>query len=638
MANSGKYGNKESIMDTVLKILHLEDNILDSELIKRILKNSKIDFTYLLVDNKEDFTNALTSFSPDIILSDHTLPAFISKEALEIVNAHPVKIPFILVTGTVSEEYAVEIMKGGAYDYLLKDHLQRLPAAVLNAVEKCRIENENQKYFEKLVTNEALLREAERLAHLGSWQFNMETSETKWSDEAFRILGLEPGEVAPSQQVLYDCVHPDDIEYVKAMTADSMVLFHNNIKFNFRIITKDKQIRYILNEMRVDRDETGRPIKLLGFNLDITDFQKSQDALIKSEANLRTIFDNTDISYLLLDAYLNIVSFNKLAKDGFFEQMGKPLIEGRNMLDYVSADKKKEYNKKYRTVLKGKSLDYDACIERADNTAYWYRMRMSPVFQGEGAIIGMVMAVTDITQRKKEELEKEKLAEELKISHISLKKLVTRVQAAREEERLHIAREVHDELGQVLTATKIEVAMLHKKIPGRIENVFLHKEFLNIIKLIDNAIASVKKIATDLRPEMLDELGLVESIKWQVGEFKANTGIECSLILSNGFVKLPLDINVSTTLYRIVQESLTNISRHAQATRVKIALKTNEESLFLVIQDNGIGITEDQKNRKKSFGLTGIRERVVLLNGNMEISGQPGNGTIVYIQIPYKND
>jgi K+-sensing histidine kinase KdpD len=144
-------------MDTKLKILHLEDMESDAELVQRELKKGNILHTILVVDNKEDYITALKTFSPQIILADHTLPLFDSTEALEILKETGKTIPFILITATVSEEYAVNIMRQGADDYILKDRLQRLPAAVINAIEKYKIEEERQKFFNKVLASEASL-------------------------------------------------------------------------------------------------------------------------------------------------------------------------------------------------------------------------------------------------------------------------------------------------------------------------------------------------------------------------------------------------------------------------------------------------------------------------------------------------
>ena len=287
--------NKRANTAEALKILQLEDNAFDAGLIRYELQKGGVPFNYQLVDNKKDFLSAIKDFSPDVILSDHTLPAFDSRDALAIVSSLSYKIPFILITGTVSEEYAVEIMKNGASDYILKTSLQRLPSAVLNAVEKFRIEAESQNYLDEMVFNEALLKESEKLAHLGSWQINMETGFVKWSDEAYRIYGVEPGKIDLGLKSFLDYVHPDDFQYVREMMADSMTELHDDIKFNFRIIDAGGKLKYLHSELKVERNRNGKPLKLTGFNLDTTEVHNAQEALRNSEANLKTLFDTPRI-------------------------------------------------------------------------------------------------------------------------------------------------------------------------------------------------------------------------------------------------------------------------------------------------------------------------------------------------------
>jgi len=354
-----------------------------------------------------------------------------------------------------------------------------------------------------------------------------------------------------------------------------------------------------------------------------------------SDAHLRTIFDNTETAYLLLDYKLNILSYNRVAEETYMLGIEKQLLKGESIIKYIPEAVSEQIMEYYNRALDGEHLNYEDSFQAPYGQVNWYGFQLSPVVNDGGKILGLVLAISDITKKKKAELEKEKLSEALRSSHIGLKKLVARAQTAREEERLHIAREVHDELGQLLTTTKIELSMLKKKLSLSADNAYLQLDFEHILKLIDKSIKSVKKIATDLRPEMLDEIGLVESIKWQAEEFQKNTGVDCTLSISKDFSDLSHDLNRSTTLYRIVQEGLTNIARHANATKVKIAIKTSIDNIFLVIQDNGIGITEEQKSKKNSFGLTGLRERVLLLNGIIDFTGQAKGGTIVYVQIPY---
>ena len=257
-------------MNKTIRILHLEDLPTDAELVSRELKKGKIRFEGLVVDNKNDFIKALEKFSPDIILSDHNLPTLNSIDALRIVRDKGLKIPIILVTAAMSEEFAINVMKGGAVDYILKDRLQRLPAAVISTMEKFRLENERQEFLDDVIKNEALLKETESLAHIGSWQSDLLNGITKWSEETYRILGYQSGEIIPSFENLVKSVHPEDKDYVKKISADILIGLKSR-KFNFRIIGKDGAIKHIRSELLIERNEEGFPIKITGFNQDITE-------------------------------------------------------------------------------------------------------------------------------------------------------------------------------------------------------------------------------------------------------------------------------------------------------------------------------------------------------------------------------
>jgi CheY-like chemotaxis protein len=198
-------------MDYSLKILHLEDVESDAELVDRALKKAGINFEKCLVDTRQEYIEALETFRPDVILSDHSLPKFNSLEALNLLKESGRDIPFILITSTVSEEFAVSVMKEGASDYVLKDRLQRLPSAVTNAVDKYRSDAQTQHYFNRVVASEALFGKAELLAGFGTWRLDLETRELEWSQGYYLLLGYEPGEVEPSPENFFRNVHPDDI-------------------------------------------------------------------------------------------------------------------------------------------------------------------------------------------------------------------------------------------------------------------------------------------------------------------------------------------------------------------------------------------------------------------------------------------
>ena len=222
-------------------------------------------------------------------------------------------------------------------------------------------------------------------------------------------------------------------------------------------------------------------------------------------------------------------------------------------------------------------------------------------------------------------------SERLRESEDKLRRLAAHLISVREEERAHIAREIHDELGQVLTGIKMEVGWLQK----RLKEPLLLEKCDSMAKLIDSTVQTVRKIATGLRPEMLDDMGLIAAVGWQAKDFQKRTGIRCRTKLPPEGTKLDLD--VSTTAFRIFQEILTNVARHSRATRVDIELIVDEERLSLEVADNGVGIPDSDLNGRKSLGLLGMQERALLFGGQVGITGVPGQGTRVSVTIPIRS-
>ena len=215
-------------------------------------------------------------------------------------------------------------------------------------------------------------------------------------------------------------------------------------------------------------------------------------------------------------------------------------------------------------------------------------------------------------------------------SREQLRDLASHLQSVREEEGRRIAREIHDELGQALTALKMDIHWLDHRLPG--DQPMLLEKTKTMSKLIDMTVRTVRRISTELRPGLLDDLGLSAAIEWQANEFSHRTGIRCDIVSDPEDVIL--DQTYSTALFRILQETLTNIARHADATEVEIILKEIDDRVELEVHDNGKGITETQISNRKSFGLIGIRERVHYLNGDLRIRGAQNKGTTVKVSIP----
>lgn len=244
-------------------------------------------------------------------------------------------------------------------------------------------------------------------------------------------------------------------------------------------------------------------------------------------------------------------------------------------------------------------------------------------------------AIVNAINKKNTEREKEKMAVELRKSHRELQLLTEQLQNAREQERLRVARDLHDELGQVLSALKIDISMLWKSIMlGKsLTGQSIDREFNEIIRTVDQTMQSVRRIATDLRPGVLDELGIIEAIKWHCHEFEKRTKIVCITTLNE--LQTSFDRDFSMALFRILQESLTNVARHAMATYVEVQLKMKNHFIELTVSDNGKGITSRELNSSTSLGIIGLRERVRILNGKINFQGLPGKGTTVSVEIPF---
>lgn len=239
--------------------------------------------------------------------------------------------------------------------------------------------------------------------------------------------------------------------------------------------------------------------------------------------------------------------------------------------------------------------------------------------------------LTRVNQELRTEIaERERAEEQLRTSLDQLRALAARLQSVREEERTSIAREIHDELGQGCTAIKMDLALIGRRLTKR--QTKLRAKVDSAMQLADDMIGTLRKIASQLRPRTLDDLGLSAALEAQAQEFESRTGILCSVTLPQE--PLVLDADISTAVFRIFQESLTNVARHAHATRVEASLERQDNQITFQVSDNGRGFDPEKAKANKSLGLVGMQERALLLNGDLKITGVPGAGTTMTLTIP----
>ncbi len=361
--------------------------------------------------------------------------------------------------------------------------------------------------------------------------------------------------------------------------------------------------------------------KALFHSIITSNFDKLQKISISgvSSTAWREVFDALPDVITVHDRSFNIVAANAAAQ----RQLQLPSTRHSRMKCYRyyhGTECMKQGCPGYQCLQTGQPAVLESFEPKLDK---FVEIRAIPHIDSLGRIRGVLHVVRDITRWKTSE-------EKLAASGEQLRNLTAHLESVREEERKHIAREIHDELGQALTALKMDLFWLGKRLPEA--NAAVHDKTRSMLNLLEETARSVQRIACELRPGLLDDLGLQAAMEWQAQEFEERTGIPCEVSLYSG--NGSLDQERATTVFRIFQETLTNVIRHAEATRVQVTLEKQEGDLVMSVQDNGKGIRERQITHPKSLGLIGIRERIRRWGGTVTIRGRSDEGTTVRVSIP----
>ncbi len=426
-----------------------------------------------------------------------------------------------------------------------------------------------------------------------------------------------------------DLTHPDDRDLVQQNIQRRTQEGVQSLHYEFRGLRKDGTVIHL--ESHGGRlDYRNRPA-ILGTLVDITERKRIEEALRRSEQRYRDMLELAPSAILVHDMTGRLIEVNKRA----CESLGYTRAEllGRYIWEIDPQAIQTGKDKLWESVLAGQQITFQSNHVRKDGTLLPVEITLGSMHLDQGpAIFGVVQ---DITERLRAEA--------------ALHALTARLQEVREEESKRIARELHDELGQVLTALKMDLHWVERdlegKKPTKRTNALLEK-IMGASELVDSAIKTVQRICAELRPTLLDKLGLVETLKYEARQFEERTRIKCRLHTPEPEPELPNDVAIAC--YRICQEALTNVARHAKATAVEIALrlestlhqnnagtaKCNSETLVLEIRDNGCGIPPAKLTDPQSLGLIGMQERARALGGTLRVRPGPDGGTIVTLSIP----
>lgn len=552
-------------MKTPLRVLAIADDDEDVLEISYALKQGMYDPFIQRVDTPAAFERALEFRRWDVVLSAYELRNTNVMQAVEILRRRGPDIPFIVVSDKRGEESTVRSIRAGAHDFIPKDEIPRL-------IPSLRRE----------------LAEAEKRRDLSRGGEGGTKHMFTMLKAAGRTEPMTTG-CESCRRNLYHRAAPDETS--RDRTSE--------------LADANRELRAeIMRRIRMEKD------------------------LIESQRIVNRIADTTpDLIYLFDIVERRAVYVNQRIRDilGYtpenVRKMGADLISSLlHPDDAVMVD-----DLMHRHLRAGDDETAEARYRIRNSRGEWrWLFSRNVVFKrGADGLPRLILGIAqDVTEQKKAE-------EAVMVSHELLRKLHAHQQSFREEERKRIAREIHDELGQMLTALKLDMYWLYKRLEKKQP---LLEKAATMHELVDSCIKTVKRIASELRPGVLDDLGLTAALEWQTAEFQKRTGVDCDL----SFV--PDDISPSkaaaTALFRIFQETLTNIARHASARKVRIRLSQNRREVVLRVSDDGKGISQKEISSPKSIGLIGMRERAQFLGGAVTIKGGKNRGTTVTVRIP----
>jgi len=345
------------------------------------------------------------------------------------------------------------------------------------------------------------------------------------------------------------------------------------------------------------------------------------------QAQLEAIVDSAMDAIITVDEAQNIVLFNRAAEQVFRvrreEMLGTPL--DRLLPARFRGAHRGHIEIFGRTGVTSRRMGDVTTLwgVRADGEEFPIEASISQALESGKRYYTVILR--DITLRKQHE-------DALRESQRELRELSARVLEAREEEKAHIARELHDELGQLLTALKMDLAWLRERLPPGDTDAAERAERMG--RVLDQTVGSTRRISADLRPLMLDDLGLAEAANWLVGDFASRSGVQCEIRMTGNGGLEGIDKSVATAIYRALQESLTNIARHAGARQAWVSVGADNGEIFFEVEDDGRGIAPADLAKTRSLGLKGMRERVDYLGGSIEVTRAPRGGTRVRVRLP----
>lgn len=605
---------KKGPMGKKLRLLNLEDSPLDSELNLVNLEADGIHCELIRVETREDFRSALLQGEIDIILSDQKLPEFDGLSALVLAREHRPEIPFIFVTDSMGEEGAVETLKRGATDYVIKKRISRLGPVVRRALKEKAERQERLQAEQALRESEKTLASIFRATPAGSG-IAVARVIHQVNDHLCTMVGYSREElIGKSTRIFY----ASDEEF-NSMGEKYAQLIENGIgTVETQWRHKNGAIIEVLCSSAVI--EPGNFSAGFTFTaMDITKRKEDEKLLKESEERFRCLAEATMEGVAVIQDG-KILTANQTACEMFGYELSE--VIGMSPLDFAAPESRELLLKKME---EGSEKPYELIELRKNGSTFIAEICEKAIsYHGKPT---RVTAIRDITERKKAEQE---LLEHQK----QLQAMALRISEVEERERKKMARTLHDRVGQKLAALSLNLNIFSQLLSEDTREKIYHR-MEESQKLLEEISSHTREIITELRPAVLDDFGLVAAIHWEGKQFNDRTGIH-TRVKGDEF-PLRLSPEKETIIFRIAQETLTNIAKHAKADLVDIILEKREDLFLLSIADNGCGFDFEgfrMGNEKGGWGLAFMNERAVALGGKLLLESESGKGTRVSLRLP----
>ncbi|MDB5389108.1 MAG: histidine kinase [Planctomycetaceae bacterium] len=654
-----------------LRVLIVEDRPCDAELMIFELRQADFEPQWNRVETELDFVAQLNP-SLDIILADFNLPQFDARQALSLLNKSSFDIPLIVVSGSIGEELAIQVVQEGATDYLLKDRLGRLGSAVQRALELKRLRSEKRRVEVALRSAENLFRNLVEHSLVGI-HIIQEGKYAYVNPKLAEIFGYTPNELLTMDSWLLlvaDSDRPLVADHVRRRIGNEVP----NAHYEFRGLRKDGVVIDV--EVLGSRTELNGKPAVIGSLIDITDRRRAEVKLNQTAERLgillmtsqelgsaRNLESMLDLLLSRLKEVIPVADFGtiyifdsqtetlvpKASTGGVQEavqqirlQVGESLSGrvfqlGHSVItrtseenDALSGPVRPETQQLFEKARAGRQIQSNLCVPLHSPTGE--NIGTIALGSARGPFNAEDLSLLEgIAAQAAIAIQETKLFDEVSAGRQRLQLLSQQLITTQETERRHLARELHDEIGQVLTAIKMHLRSTQRSEPGSVQSSLDES-----VSMIDRAIDQVRNLSLKLRPAQLDELGLVAALHWFVKHQAKIGGFQAHLTVHPVDIEVPPEM--ATACFRITQESLTNAVRHGHPHEIHVNLRHEDDILYLRIRDDGEGFDVDAArqlaSRGKSLGMLGMQERAQLLGGTLDIRSTKGVGTTIQAKFP----